>query len=78
MTTFTTQGFSRSVDFGSGTYGDFQIAALNVIRQDGESDFVYHYTWIDESSMAPKFAQIFDPWSHSAIMTPGGANPPST
>ncbi len=76
MTTFTTQGFSRTVDFLTGTYGDFQSATLEVIRQDGQGDFVYHYTFIDETGMAPKFAQIFDPWSLSAIVSPGGANLP--
>jgi len=76
MTTFTTVGFSRTVDFQSGTYGDFQNATLEMIRQDGQGDFVYHYTFIDETGMAPKFAQIFDPWSLSTIVSPGGANPP--
>ena len=76
MTAFTTQGFSRTVDFLTSTYGDFQNASIEFIRQDGEADFFYHYTWIDESGAAPKFAQIFDPWSHSTIVSHGGANSP--
>jgi Ca2+-binding RTX toxin-like protein len=76
MTTFTTTGFSRTVDYLAGTYGDFQAATLEVIRQDGQGDFVYHYNSIDETGMGPKFANIFDPWSLSMIVSPGGAHVP--
>ncbi len=76
MTTFTTQGFSRTVDYETGLYGNFQNASLQVIRQDGEGDFVYHYNWIDDTGMSPPMVQIFDPWSHSFIVSPGGANAP--
>lgn len=69
MTTFTTQGFSRTLDWETSTYSDFRGASLEVIRQDGQADFMYHYNWIDETGSGPFFAQIFDPWSLSAILT---------
>lgn len=75
MTTYTTQGFSRVINYETSTYTDFQPASLELVREDGDNSFLYHYGWVDESGQAPKFAQIDDLWSHTATMTRNGADP---
>lgn len=72
MTTTTTTGFSRVLDWQTLTYSDFRPTTLQVIREDGDPDLVYSYAFIDEEGLAPKFALIFDPWSHSATVTRQG------
>ena len=69
MTTYTTTGFSRVYDWDSQTYGDYQASELQTIRQDGQGNMVYSYQWIDETGNAPEFVEMFDPWSHSMIIT---------
>ena len=73
MTTFTTTGFSRVLDWQTSTYSDFRTTGLSVVREDGDDSFIYSYSLIDEDGQVPKFVQIFDPWSHSAIITRDGA-----
>lgn len=72
MTTFTTTGFSRVLDWQTQTYSDYRPNTLQVIRENGDPSFVYSYTFIDEDGQAPKFVQVFDPWSHSALVTRQG------
>ena len=72
MTTYTTLGFSRVYDWGSTSYGDFRPASMQIIQQDGQGDFLYHYNWINETGTGPLFAQIFDPWSLSVVVTRNG------
>ena len=72
MTTFTATGFSRVLDWQTSTYSDFRTTGLTVVREDGDDSFVYSYSFIDATGQMPKFAQIFDPWSHSAIITRDG------
>lgn len=72
MTTFTTTGFSRVLDWETSTYGDFRTTELKVVREEGDDGFVYSYNFIDETGQMPKFAQIFDPWSLSAVITRDG------
>lgn len=75
MTTYTIQGFSRVVDYETGLYGDYRSSTIELVRQDGDTSFVYHYGWIDETGSSPKFANIEDHWSGSVLLTRSGDAP---
>lgn len=72
MTTYTATGFSRVLDWQTLTYSDFRSNTLQVVREDGDASLVYSYNFIDDEGMAPKFVDIFDPWSHTALITRQG------
>lgn len=73
MTTYTTTGYSRVVNYETSTYSDFAQSTLTVIRPDHADSFIYQYQWIDETGQSPKFAQVFDEWSHTAVLERPGA-----
>lgn len=61
MTTTVTQGYSRVVDYGTGTYDGFEQSTITFQRQDGQGDFVYSYNWIDDTNSYPPMVMTFDP-----------------
>lgn len=75
MTTFTTSGFSRVINYTTSTYEDFRSVELQTVRQDADPDFLYHYSFIDETGSSPQFVNVVDPWSHSVTLTRDGAAP---
>lgn len=73
MTTFTVQGFSRVLDYQTGTYSGFATAKLKFVRPDGADSFVHHYQGLDEEFGPVGMTQVRDFTSHSALLTRPGA-----
>lgn len=74
MITCTTAGFSRVVDFETGSYGNVQSASLPSKRQDTKGVFTHHHTWRAKRSSSPRFASFNAPGSPVTLLTQGRAD----
>lgn len=72
MATFTIQGYSRTIDWASGTWSGTAPSTLEILREDQDGSFSYYYPWVDESGFGVPMVQVTDPWSHAATLTRAG------
>lgn len=74
MTTYTIQGYSRVMDWGTSTWTSFAVAEMQIIRPDGLGDMTWHYQFIDETMPNVGMVQVTDYHSLSAVVSRAGAD----
>lgn len=74
MTTYSIQGFSRVLNYETGTYSGFASATLKLVRPDAASSVVHHYNNLDEEMTPVGMTRFNDFVSHSVVVSRSGSS----